>query len=590
MPAPSVLLDQARASQGKRAAELFLQASIGFIEAGQHQDADAAFASIAPELLPSHLTGSYRILQIELALAAGEVEAAQTLIQALQNNPSHLQSVPSRRLVLLKARLCAANDDFQCAISELTSSRFANEDRQSVHDLIWNYLGQAPALMAAQQAELRTGVEQGWWALKASMLQSFSMTDQRRRLANWRSRWPRHPAALPWPQSLQEIDGQLWQPQKVGLLLPLSGPLARAGRAVRNGFISAYLYAAGLSPTGTPSQQTGYEVMVYDTARQPVASAYEQALLDEVDLLIGPLSKSAVAALNALNPDVPTLALNYLDTGTIPAVNLLQLGLAIEDEADTIVARLLDDGAERLLVFHNYDDWSQRAARRLASTWPFAVTVQSFTDIKTITESVGRAMQVEASQQRHDELDNLLGFELEFLPRARQDLDAVVALVNTVEANALVPALRFHFAQALPVYASSQSVRAAQPEQLSELGGFRVSELPWNLFSDPLYQDMAGAFNLPGNPLSSLYALGVDAFRVSDRLQFLAHPGSNQLLGSTGILTLRSDRRFSRELAWGVVSRAGVVPLPLLLPSSSSSSIPGVPGVPGTPGTDSGSL
>ena len=110
----------------------------------------------------------------------------------------------------------------------------------------------------------------------------------------------------------------------------------------------------------------------------------------------------------------------------------------------------------------------------------------------------------------------------------------------------------------------TQSVRGAAQDQLGELSGFRVSELPWYLFSDPLYQEMDGTFVLRGNPLSSLYALGVDAFRVSDRLPLFARGGANQLLGSTGILSLHSSGRFVRELAWGVISRGQVVPLPLI--------------------------
>ena len=90
------------------------------------------------------------------------------------------------------------------------------------------------------------------------------------------------------------------------------------------------------------------------------------------------------------------------------------------------------------------------------------LTVQPFTDLRTITESVGTAMHVAGSQSRRDELARLLGEELEFLPRAREDVDAVVALIDNTEANALVPALRFHFASDLPVYASSQTTRAVR--------------------------------------------------------------------------------------------------------------------------------
>jgi len=550
-----MLLQQARLSQGRQAAELFLQASYGFIDVERIEAARAAFASIEPDLLGTRLLGAYQIAQVEITLAEGDVVAASELLRTA----SHLRSAHSSRIGLLRAKICITADRYRCAISELAGLRSAEDERQNVHDLIWRYLGQAPGFMAAQQAELSTGTEQGWWVLKASMLQSFSMADQRRRLTTWRSRWPRHPASALLPRSLQKVDRELWQPHKVGLLLPLSGPMARAGRTVRDGFVSAYVYSANLDSAA----EAPLELLFYDTAREPIANVYEQALLDGVDLLIGPLAKQAVATLNGLNPEVPTLALNYLDVAATPSLNLLQLGLAIEDEADTMVARLLEDGAERLVVFHNYEDWSQRAVRRLSANWPFAVTVQPFVDVRTITESVGRAMRVEASEQRRDDLASLLGFELEFLPRARKDLDAVVALVNTIEANALVPALRFHFAQALPIYASSQSVRGARPEQLDELSGFRVSELPWYLSSDPLYRDMDGTFVLRGNPMSSLYALGVDAFRVSDRLPLLARGGTNQLLGSTGILSLDSSGRFVRELAWGVISRGQVVALPL---------------------------
>ncbi|MCZ6709123.1 MAG: penicillin-binding protein activator [Gammaproteobacteria bacterium] len=561
-----ILLQQALSSHGRQAAELFLEACRSYIEAERFEPARAAFASIQPALLPDNLLGAYQIAEVEIALAQGDIATAQEML----SNATHLRFVPASRTAELQAKICVAANRYRCALSALAGLRTAQAERQHIHDLIWRYLGQAPAFMARSQVELSTGIEQGWWALKASMLQSFSIADQRRRLTTWRSRWPRHPASSQLPTALQELDSELWQPQKIGLLLPLSGPFARAGRAVRDGFVSAYLHAASLDSADRGSadprsvEQGPLQLVLYDTAREPVAIVYERALLEGVDLLIGPLSKDAVATLNDLNPEVPALALNYLDLGATPSLNLLQLGLAIEDEADTMLARLLEDGVKRVLVFHNYEDWSQRAARRLSTNWPFAVTVQPFIDVKTVTESVGRAMRVEASEQRRDDLSRLLGFELEFLPRARQDLDAVVALVSTVEANALVPALRFHFAQALPVYASSQSVRGAKPTQLDELSGFRVSELPWYLFPDPLYLEMEGAFVLRGNPLSSLYALGVDAFKVSDRLALLARGGANQLLGSTGILSLHNSGRFTRELAWGVISRGQLVALPMV--------------------------
>ena len=71
--------------------------------------------------------------------------------------------------------------------------------------------------------------------------------------------------------------------------------------------------------------------------------------------------------------------------------------------------------------------WSTRAAEAYEASWPYPITRASFTDIKGLTEAVGEAMQVAASQARRDQMANILGQQLEFLPRARKDLDAVVA-------------------------------------------------------------------------------------------------------------------------------------------------------------------
>jgi hypothetical protein len=349
----------------------------------------------------------------------------------------------------------------------------------------------------------------------------------------------------------------------LGLLLPLTGPLARAGEAVRDGFIAASLLAgAGGS----------MRLSIYDTAAEPAPAIYERLLADNVTLIIGPLQKESATTLNSLNPEIPVLLLNYLDAQSPPAPAVSQLGLAIEDEAVTIARRLKTDKVSSALLFHNYEDWSLRARKTLmeeaghsnavhqtdASQSDLTLTVQPFTDMRTITEAVGSAMHVAASRERKDELASLLGEQLEFLPRARGDVDAVIALVDNVEANALVPALRFHFADHLPVYASSQVTRRTRNSQLGELGGFHVSELPWFLDGDPAYAAMRRPFNLDSNPFASLVALGSDAFRIAERLQPENPSHSWIMLGSTGLLRLQPDGRISRELAWGRIADAGV--------------------------------
>jgi hypothetical protein len=380
------------------------------------------------------------------------------------------------------------------------------------------------------------------------MLNSYSPAERRAAVAFWQKSWPDHPASRQLPDELRTSLDATWAPRHIGLLLPLSGPLAAAGQSVRDGFVVAYLQQA-------PGDLT---VSFYDTESAPIAQLYERLLVDQVDLVVGPLRKERVMELNALNPELPAVGLNYLEPDDVPSAQFVQLGLAIEDEAVSIARALRQTRAKNLLVVHDYEDWSMRARRQIAESWSGSMTVQPLTDIRTITEAVGNAMDVKESEERRDALAKVLGEQLEFLPRARQDVDAVVALVNNVEANALVPALRFHFAEHLPVYACSQVVRGARRSQLKELDGFYVSELPWYLTDDKLYEAMKAPFKLVGDRFSSLDALGVDALRVAVLLGTLPRNDTTVLLGSTGALTLAADGRFHRELSWAVI-RDGVL-------------------------------
>lgn len=561
---PDAALAAAQQATGAAAAELYLAAGAAYFDAGEIDSANHALGSVELNALPQTHHGQYWLMASRLRLHAGDPQGAEEMLQRALRSP-----VPDLyAIATLGARLCLMleNVDLQryaCAIDRLSRFTPQPDEIARTHEQIWDVLGQSPALLAEAQAAQAVGVARGWWQLKASILASFSLSDQRRRLAQWRAQWPDHPANQWPPSALRALESSVNTAKHVALLVPLSGPLARAGRAVRDGFVSAHLHANENIQPGeeAPAEPISLTISVFDSAAEPIPALLERALLAGADLVVGPLVKQSVEQINALNPLIPVVTLNYLDSHIPVSSNVIQLGLAIEDEADTLVNQLLLDNIERVLVFHTYKDWSRRAAARIRESWPFPLTEQSFTDIRTITESVGEAMDVQASQRRRDDLARALGTDLEFLPRARQDVEAIVALVDTLEAKALAPALRFHFARGVPVYASSQTVRGARADDLNDLTGFRVSELPWLLHSDGFYQSMDRAFGITGNPVSSLYALGVDAFRVSDQLALLDRSRDHQLLGSTGVLALASNGRIHRELGWGIIRNGALLPM-----------------------------
>jgi outer membrane PBP1 activator LpoA protein len=539
----------AAAKTPKQAAALYLQAARLYYDENQLTPARQSLSAVAAGELGDADLAAYLLLKAELAIDDGEYQRARAALLAVD---ADLLADPLA-LDLTEAQLLAAEGKPAKAAQRLMSAEAPLKDAQAiqaVNDAIWHYLNQVSAIETEPSRDTSKKLSQGWWSLRQSMLESFSLDDQLTRLDSWRQAWPKHPAAKHPPSSLIALQEKIGRPTRVGLLLPLSGSLSRAGRAVRDGFITAYLgYGRNAS----------FDVTLYDTASNTISNLYEEALADGMDLLVGPLRKENVAEINGLNPELPVLALNYLATEP-PSANLLQLGLAIEDEAESIAARLGRDGASRLLLLHNEEDWAIRASRTFKTRWQAPLTEQTVLDLKTITESVGAAMFVNDSESRRRELSDMLREDLQFLPRARSDIDAVVALITNIEANALVPALRFHFAQDLPVYTSSQSVRGASPGALRELDGFLVSELPWSVLENSIYSEMNEAFSLTADPLSPLYALGVDAFRLCDRLPMFTNGTVVQLLGSSGGLSLTDAGRFKREMAWGRITDGRLTP------------------------------
>lgn len=544
---PEDLLAGANAASESRRPALFLQAAEAYLAADDPAGAVDALALVDAARLRPRTTARYRLAVAQAALAEGRLDDARAALATLDD----AALAEPRRGALLRATVLSASgrpDDAAEALMGLSDSDDV-ADLQSLNDTIWGYLAAVDPYRSLARERTASGTARGWWQLRTLMLDSFTLSEQRTRLAAWLASHPEHPATLQPPAAVAAVHEQRVAVRRVGLLLPLSGPLGRAGKSVRDAFIATYLLHR---------DEVGFTVAVYDAAAAPLGELYEQALVDGTDVLVGPLSKDAVATLNGLTPEIPVLALNYL--GPEPASpNLLQIGLAIEDEATTLETWLAESGKQRLLLLHNADDWALRARQAFASAWNRPLTVQALEDIRTVTESVGVAMRVSASQDRHDELEQILGEKLEFLPRARGDVDAIVALVTQLEASALVPALKYHFADQVPVYATSQTIRGATPKTLQQLDGFRISELPWFIHGDASFRALDAAFNLDANPFAALYALGVDAFRLAERTPLLVEGGAPEMLGSTGVLEFSPDGRVIRHLARAVVRNGHTV-------------------------------
>ena len=491
-----------------------------------------------------------QLLDAGLALASGDLRQADAGLRRLDR----VRSRRHLRFARLQAEIDAAYGDYAGAVARLIAfDATASGDVEALGRAIWRHGVRARGYRVAERgARAASDDERAWWRLLEAYNDALTPARQRALWMGWRRSHPHHPGARVAPAGWEGSP-----PARIALLLPLSGRLAGAGKAVRDGFLAAY-FGAGPAPSQS--------VRLYDTGAASVDALYEEALASGAKAIVGPLSKENVARMWALDPVVPTLTLNSVAapaTAGEPA-RVVQFALAVEDEGRALAHRVTGDGRRRVLVFRLGTDWSERAAGAFGTglgEGSALVDEAVFRDIKEVTAVVGAALSVDESQRRSEALARLFaGEEVEFTTRRRADVDGVVALLDGDHMASLVAALKFHFAADIPVYTASQAGRDVG--RTAVLNGIRVCDMPWRLYPPAQKQLLQGPFSNLRGTAESLFAFGVDAFRIVNRLPYLAAASENRIMGGSGVLRLARDGTIHREPAWAMVRGGSFEPLP----------------------------
>ena len=323
-----------------------------------------------------------------------------------------------------------------------------------------------------------------------------------------------------------EADGYR-PPERLAVLLPLSGPLAAAGQSVRDGLMSGYYAETRRRP----------QVRFYDTAGSDgVARALAQAREEGAQMLVGPLTRDEVNALfgNA-DLDLPVIALNR---GTVPPPpGSTAFALAPEEEGAAAADRLIDRGFRRVLAVTQADE----NARRALGAFRERLLARGGQVINEVTVSEANPDYVPALQQA------LAGTRPEALFLSLKAAQARL-LSSQMDTAGLV---------GVPRVATSLILSGANLRMDVELDGIEYPELPWLLglrlgLPDP---------DTLGNSLPSaqgggarLFAFGMDAWKLAAYLDHLAADPGAQLRGATGELQMDPLGLVQRRPAWAVFS------------------------------------
>jgi len=321
------------------------------------------------------------------------------------------------------------------------------------------------------------------------------------------------------PALAQQHDSRtVEQPSRphIAVLLPLkSTAVGRQAEALRLGILEAAKVHRG----------TTLPLVVRATGDDPfdVVQDYESAVRGGAQLVIGPLTRSAVTALAGTTlVIVPTLALNAPEDESLIPQKLYVFGLQIENEARQVAQLARDRGRRNAIVVSTEAPLSHRLA-------------QAFED-----EFVRRGGTIQDQFQYSSAPAGLIKLR-ETITNGVSD---VIFLALDSDRAKLV---RSYLGTALPIYATSMVHTSAEPLANFELNGIYFVDMPWLLSPDhPAVLSYTRQEQL-GLEFQRFYALGIDAYRIAQEL-LMPVPNQVPLDGVTGYITLEKDHRYIREV------------------------------------------
>jgi len=540
-----------------------LRAAREYLRADQSDQAGALLKQVGTSL-PSADVALRASVAAELALKQQKPDRA---LAELDSIPQPWPREDISDLLALRARaLFALNRPAAGVTTALERERGLNnqDEVRANRKLIWQGLQQSAAGNADFSAPPGSSATvTGWLDLgRAALTAGRNPFTANEDLADWRSRYPSHPAnALLNEDVLPGLGVGLDYPTQIGLILPLSGRQQGAGVAVRDGFLAALLQQ---------EQSKRPVVNVYDSAQMGATTAYRRAIADGAQFVVGPLTKEDVTAIaTSGETSVLTLALNQTGDEVSQPSMMFQFALDPEDEARQVAQRVTADGRMRGLLLLPNNEWGRRVFKAFDTelkTLGGAIAGMRFYDpeARDYSTPITQLLLIDESRQRANSLSATLGTHLEFEPRRRGDAQFVFVGAQPVQGRSLRPALRFHLTDDLPVYATSD-IFEPDAEANSDLEGVIFPDMPWVISPDAVSTELRTALSrhwpVRARGRGRLYAFGFDAYRLVPLLKAGKFDNEHSVPGMTGLLSVDSKGRVRRELDWAQVAGGKANPL-----------------------------
>ena len=544
----------------KLAHQYLLREAEGFLDRKQPQAARILLQSEQIANIDDSLRDLQQLLAMRTIIALEDTTWARQIAsivspgQFLNYDRRQLNRVANLQTELYKL----ANQPSRAAMTLiLLAESDTGANVQALHNRIWQTLKTTPDAALTSEAAKSIGYESQGWLELASLLRNPDLTieQQGRAIRRWQSNWPGHPAAETLPDDLKMVASLAEsRPEKIAMAMPLNGPLASAGAAIRDGFFAAYFREKANNPSDV-------SIRVFDTSSRPFSEIYQQLVNEEYDLIVGPLEKESLAVLGKMNSlPLSVLGLNYLPRGMEPPAGLYQYGLSAEDEARQIADRMTESGVKQILALIPMGNWGDRLEQallaQLNARGGMALDIERYFREDNLRAVTADLLGVTVSRQRAIDVEQTAGIDVEFEPRRRQDADGIVMIAEPKIARQFKPLFAFYFGGDLPVYSSSMIYEGnPDPSRDRDLNGVIFTDTPWTLNDTDRFRDSAQeAMPELRGQLGRLFAMGADAWTLSNRLSLLRYMEGATVEGQTGLLSMDSTGGVRRIQLWAQFS------------------------------------
>ncbi len=496
-----------------------------------------------------------KILNAQLELESGKTEEALNLLRKIAEDQIPFTFIIAYHEILARANLENGNY-LKAAIEQLKVTKYSNSpDSLENNSLrLWKIIELIPD---EELESLRTDAPEllKSWIELAIINKRYKYETQKLKDAvyGWTQLNEDHYAQLSITEKLIQDSFELAKrPKKIALLLPLTGKLKNPSIAVRDGFLAAWYL----------DMKKKGEVEIYDANSLNIIEVYQQALDDGADYIVGPLEKEATNHLYE-NTDgsikILTLTRRNIEKEMRENKNLFQFGLIAEDEIEQITKIAFNDGHKRALVLTPDTPWGILLAEMFKENWEkLGGEINEHSSYSDNTDDfsspVKKLLNIDLSEQRAKHLRNKLKIKIHNEVRRRQDSDCIFTAGNIAKnARQLIPQIRFHHADNLPIYSTSHIFTGvADSEKDIDLNGVTFVDIPWILDTKrqlSIIQDQLNKnWSQEKSKYRRFYALGIDAYRIIPELNRLANEKNSIMTGETGDLSIVSDNIIKRNL------------------------------------------